>query len=284
MSNCIKLPVLIVFLLFALFPIPLRAQFGNVSQHAEEKPHLVILGTYHMATTSSNVINIDVDDVRAPERQKQMTALMGKLNKFNPTKIALECDWDNQSAILKRYNAYLAGDYELSRNEIDQIGFRLAKQSGHQKVYCIDWGIFPDDPLYNYETYARQHPELDAYLNGLYKDNERIAAQSAEKIASRTIVENLIAKNQPDAIDQDHQGYFRLLRIGQENEYAGANYLSWWYQRNLKIFTNIIRITESPDDRILVVYGAGHNKLLNQFARESAYYEVESPLKYLRDS
>ncbi|MGI9068450.1 MAG: DUF5694 domain-containing protein [Pyrinomonadaceae bacterium] len=44
-----------------------------------------------------------------------------------------------------------------------------------------------------------------------------------------------------------------------------------------------IRATGSPNDRILVVYGIGHAKLLNQFARESGFYNVESPLKYLEN-
>ena len=50
----------------------------------------------------------------------------------------------------------------------------------------------------------------------------------------------------------------------------------------MKIFAHLIRITDSPGDRILVIYGAGHAKLLNQFAKESGYYDVESPLKYLK--
>ena len=270
-------------LIFIGTPQTVQAQFGNVEQTAENKPALVILGTYHMATTTSNVINVDVDDVTSPERQKQMHELIDKLKKFNPTKIALECDYKNQSKVVKQYNEYLSGNFEFTRNEIHQIGYRLAKKSGHKKVYCTDWGIFPDDPLYNYQTYSKQHPQLNEYLNDLHKDNNDIAKKSAEEIASRTIIENLIAKNQTEANEKSHQGYFNFLRIGKGDEYVGANYLSWWYGRNLKILTNIIRFTESPDDRILVVYGAGHNYLLNQFAKESGFYEVESPLKYLKD-
>lgn len=271
------------FLLLTILPIALSAQLGNVNQNAEEKPKLVILGTYHMATTTSNVINTTVDDVTTPERQREMLELMEKLKKFKPTKIALECDYEINEKVQKQYKDYLAGDFELTRNEVHQIGFRLGKKLSHKKIYCIDWGIFPNDSLYNYEIYSRQHPELNQYLNELYKDNEEKASRTAEKIASRSIVDNLIARNRPKNIEEDHQGYFKLLRIAKDNEYVGANYLSWWYERNLKILTNIIRITESSDNRILVIYGAGHNKLLNQLAIESAYYEVESPLKYLRD-
>jgi hypothetical protein len=50
----------------------------------------------------------------------------------------------------------------------------------------------------------------------------------------------------------------------------------------MKILVNLIRITDSMDDRILAVYGNGHNKLLNQFAKESGFYTVETPLKYLK--
>ncbi|MDZ7660383.1 DUF5694 domain-containing protein [Fodinibius sp.] len=270
-------------LIFIGTPITVKAQFGNVEQKARNKPTLVIVGTYHMATTTSNVINTDVDDVTSPERQKQMLELIDKLKKFNPTKLALECDYKNQSKVVNQYNDYLSGNFELTRSEVHQIGYRLAKESGHEKVYCIDWGVFPEDSLYNYQTYSKQHPQLNEYLNDLYKDNEDIAKKDSAKIASRTIIENLIAENQPVANEKSHQGYFKLLRIGKGHEYVGANYLSWWYGRNLKILTNIIRFTESPDDRILVVYGAGHNYLLNQFARESGFYEVESPLNYLRE-
>lgn len=278
-----KKPLFITgFLFFTIFPTTLRAQLGNVNQDAEEKPKLVVLGTYHMATTTSNVINIDADDVTTPERQKEMLELMEKLKKFKPTKIALECDYGVNEKVQKQYDDYLAGDFELTRNEVHQIGFRLGKELGHKKVYCIDWGIFPDDPLYNYITYSKQHPELNQYLKELRKNNGEYASKRAEEIASRSIVENLIVENQPENIDEDHQGYFNLLRIAKGDEYVGANYLSWWYGRNLKILTNIIRFTESPNDRILVIYGAGHNKLLNQLAKESAFYDVESPLKYLR--
>ncbi|WP_138429815.1 DUF5694 domain-containing protein [Fodinibius saliphilus] len=270
-------------LLWTILPITLKAQLGNVTQNAKEKPKLVILGTYHMATTTSNVINTDVDDVTTPERQREILELMDKLKKFKPTKIALECDYEVNDKAQKQYKDYLAGDFELTRNEVHQIGFRLGKELGHKKIYCIDWGIFPDDPLYNYETYSRQHPDLNQYLNELYKNNEEKATRAAERIASRSIVDNLIAINHPDSIEKDHQEYFKFLRIGKGDEYVGANYLSWWYSRNLKILMNIIRFTESSEDHILVVYGSGHNKLLNQLAKESAFYEVESPLKYLRD-
>jgi len=270
-------------LLLLVAPAMVLAQLGNVDQGASEKPALVILGTYHMAPTSSNVINLDVDDVTVGKRQRQLQDLVSRLVEFRPTKVMLECDFEDQKQYLARYRAYLSGNHKLQRNESEQIGFRLANAMDHAAVYCIDWGIFPDDPLYNYETYARNDPALDRFLTGLYAGDEQRAERRADEIASRTIIENLIAMNQPEALEELNARYYQILRISRDDEYVGANYVGWWHSRNLKILTNIIRFTESPDDRILVVYGSGHNKLLNQFARESGFYDVDSPLKYLQE-
>ena len=273
---------LFVFCFLFLSTFSVKAQIGIVNQDAKTKPTLVVLGTYHMGTPGNNVINGKVDDISTPERQKQIVELVEKLKKFKPTKIAVECDVEDDAKTQEIYNKYLSGKYELTKNETNQIGFRLAKDSGHKKVYCVDWGIFPDDPLYNYGKYAAKDAELDKFLKGVFqKIKERIDAEN-QKLFKLSVTDQLILLNQPDRIEKDHQDYFDLMRIGRGSEYVGANYLSWWYGRNMKILSNIIRINDSPNDRILVIYGAGHNKLLTQLTKESGFYNIESPLKYLQ--
>jgi len=62
------------------------------------------------------------------------------------------------------------------------------------------------------------------------------------------------------------------LRMGRGNDKFGAGYVAWWRRRNLVILQNIIRLTDAPTDRILVIYGSGHLKLLTRFAEESGFY------------
>jgi hypothetical protein len=258
-----------------------KAQIGIVDREAKVKPALVILGTYHMGTPGNNVVNGKVDDVASPERQKQIVQLIEKLEKFKPTKIVVECDLEDDAKTQEIYERYLAGSYQLSKNETNQIGFRLAKASGHKKVYCVDWSDFWDDPAINYEKYAAKDAQLDSFLKGVYRNLKRDVEAEHEKLFTLPVIDQMILLNQPDRIERAHQGYFDLMRIGRGKEYIGANYVAWWYRRNLTILDNIIRLTDSPNDRILVVYGSGHLKLLTQFARESGFYNVESPLKYL---
>lgn len=270
------------FCFLFLLTFAAKAQIGIVDRDAKTKPTLVVLGTYHMGTPGNNVVNGRVDDVTTPERQKQIIELVERLKKFKPTKIAVECDLETDAKTEEIYDKYLAGNYQLSKNETNQIGFRLAKESGHKKVYCVDWSDFWDDPSINYMTYASKDAELDAFLKGVNRNLKKEVDAEHEKLFTLPVTDQLILLNQPDRIEKSHKIYFDIMRIGRGKEYIGANYVSWWYRRNLTILDNIIRLTDSMNDRILVIYGSGHLKLLTQFAKESGFYTVESPLKYLR--
>jgi hypothetical protein len=270
------------FCLLFLSTLVVKAQIGIVDRGARIKPTLVVLGTYHMGNPGNNTVNPKVNDVAAPERQKQIVELVERLKKFKPTKIVVECDLEDDAKAQETYNKYLSGSYQLSKNETNQIGFRLAKESGHKKVYCVDWSDFWDDPAINYGKFAAKDAELDSFLKGVNQNLKKEIDADFEKLYSLPIIDQLIFLNQPDQIEKRHKVYFDIMRIGRGSEYAGAGYLSWWYRRNMVILTNIIRLTDSMNDRILVIYGEGHNKLLNQLTKESGFYNVESPLKYLK--
>jgi hypothetical protein len=52
--------------------------------------------------------------------------------------------------------------------------------------------------------------------------------------------------------------------MGEPGDYAGPDLLASWYQRNIRIYNNIAAIIESPNERVLVIYGAGHLGWLRQ--------------------
>ena len=68
------------------------------------------------------------------------------------------------------------------------------------------------------------------------------------------IIDMYIRLNQPEWIHSDHQKYLRSARIGSGDQYPGANWMGYfWYPRNLKTYVNLTRITESNDERILLI-------------------------------
>ena len=265
-----------------------------------KKPTVMILGNAHLEGSGIDVYSEKLDDVRAPKRQREIEQLVEQLKGFKPTKIALEIDEKvHGTKIQTNYQGYLKGTHELTRSEIDQIGFRLAKQMGHPKLYCVDYRMDfrGDDPfisfdefdltLVDYITFAKTHNQEHFIppppIEGKVTQDERVAIWiESEKYVP--IIDVYIQDNEPQSRRENHQLYLRwIARIGLGDEYPGANWLSHiWYDRNLKIFVNLTRITESADYRILLIIGAGHVYLVQQFLEESGDYIVESPLKYLK--
>ena len=99
------------------------------------KPHIMILGTYHMGNPGLDIANVKSDDVLVPKRQAEIAEVIAILKKFKPTKIAVEAPL-NDPGVQQRFQEYRMGKFELRRNEIDQFGFRLAKEMGTDR--CLE--------------------------------------------------------------------------------------------------------------------------------------------------
>jgi hypothetical protein len=54
-----------------------------------------------------------------------------------------------------------------------------------------------------------------------------------------------------------------------------------WYNRNLRIFANLQRITETPDERLLLLIGGGHLPILRHCIVASPECELVEVADYL---
>ena len=224
------------------------------------RAEVLVLGTYHMANPGHDIYNQKADDVLVPKRQQEIAQLIEVLKKFHPNKIAIEATVRSEK-VAQQYSDYLTGKYTLSRNEIDQIGYRLAKELGHSKIYAVDEdGDFPWLRVVNYAKANGQTEKLNA-LNG---SAEKAAREQNDFLLSHTVLETLERINSDQAVAESLAWYYTVVRFGEPNEYAGPDLLASWYQRNVRIYHNIISLIDSPNDRILVIYGAGHLGWLRQ--------------------
>ena len=48
----------------------------------------------------------------------------------------------------------------------------------------------------------------------------------------------------------------------------------FWLNRNLRIFRKIQRIEHTPDDRILVIFGAAHIAILNWLSESTPEFDL----------
>ena len=254
------------------------------------KPTIMILGTYHMANPGEDAVNFEANDVLTAKRQRELGQLIEQLTQFKPTKVAVEIDTSLDAKISAQYQDYLNGVYQLAHNECDQIAFPLAKKMQHPKIYCVDWFREADkEKTVDIEAFAKAHNQTglleraDAMLQTLARDP--LATMTALQ-ESGSVIDMLYFLNQEETVRTIHKiNTFPSLisaQIGIAEQYVGLDWLLDWYERNLKIFVNLTRITESVDERILLHIGAGHVFLVQQFLEDSGDYIVESPLKYLK--
>ncbi|MEP7343878.1 MAG: DUF5694 domain-containing protein, partial [Gemmatimonadaceae bacterium] len=242
-----------LFLGVLAMPVPAWPQ-------SDARPEILVLGTYHMANPGHDIANMQADDVLAPRRQQEIAQLIEVSKRFHPTKIAIEAGVGSKR-VAKEYGDYLAGKYVLTSNEIDQIGYRLAKELGHRAVYPVDEdGDFPYYRVLNYAKAngrALQFQAIDARIAATVKEQ-------GDFLQSHTVLETLELMNSDARVARDVAMYYEWVPFGEPFEYAGPDLIAAWFQRNIRIYRNIVALAESPSDRILVIYGSGHLGWLRQ--------------------
>jgi hypothetical protein len=244
---------MILCLLAAMVMGQVAAAQGTSSKEEAKHAEVLVLGVYHMANPGHDVFNMHADDVLAPKRQQEIAELAAVLEKFKPTKIAVE--HDSERKLNERYAKYLAGEYVLTANEIDQIGLRLAKDLGHTAIYAVDAdGDFPFQRVINYAKATGQSAKLEAMMGEI---GEMVKAQG-EYLKSHTVLQTLLYMNSDAKVAQDVGFYYLEARYGEPGDYAGPDLLAEWYRRNVRIYNNVTKLVATPEDHVLVIFGAGH--------------------------
>ncbi len=266
--------------------------FVASSLSAEEPPpgadpvpvKVMVLGVYHFANPGLDAVNIEVDDVLAPKRQAEIAVLVDTLADWEPTKVAVENEAPAPTFVIEEY----ADTEELltnTRNESIQIGYRLARQLGHDAVYGYDEQPGEGEPNYfplsEVQAFAQENGGMEL-LGSLFAEVQAMAAKEQENLANQTIAQSLLTHNDTARISAMHDKlYYSLLKIGDGDKQPGAELNAFWYMRNAKMFAKLDMIAE-PGDRVLVVAGSGHATWLKHFVRRMPGYELVEPMPYLK--
>ena len=159
----------------------------------------------------------------------------------------------------------LAYDRAVLKNEKFQIAFRLGKTLGLDKIYAIDndtlvKDISDDKPEYVKNAYDKHWKSMD--------------------IGGGSILEMLRNINSDEWSYHNQQLYVANNEIGAGVSYAGAECLASWYERNLKIFANLQKLSRNHK-RVFSLYGAGHLYILRELVKFSENMELVDHRDYL---
>ncbi|MDQ2746978.1 MAG: DUF5694 domain-containing protein [Acidobacteriota bacterium] len=259
----------------------------------DKKIKIVLLGTFHFGATNDKN-KTGFDDEFSPKRQAEISCIFEQLAKYNPDKIFVEQEPSEQAKWDKIYADYKNGIEPTGndlKNEIFQIGVKTAKAANNPNgVTCVDYQI----PTKTEEALKTAETDVErAYINLVNAiDNAPEPKNTNEKflflpfrtskdfkqykLAETNLLDYYLWMNSPEYIARNHYNNdnYLGLAIGQKNNYVGAEYVGLWYNRNLKILTNILRTASLEDNRYLLIIGSAHVKVLRDFFAGNPYFEI----------
>jgi hypothetical protein len=162
---------------------------------------------------------MQADDVLSLQRQQEIAQLIEVLKNFHPTKIAIEADVESEQA-RQNYSDYMAGKYTLSRDETNQIGYRLAKELGHQTVYPVN--VEGEFPVQRVANYAKAHGRAEKFDAMMASAGTRVKEQN-DFLLSHTVLETLDLMNSDTMVATDVALYYASVPYGEPGDYAGPD-------------------------------------------------------------
>jgi hypothetical protein len=267
--------------------VPETLSLDELLSGGPPRAELLILGTFHFKDAGLDAYKPEVDvDVLSPARQREVEEVVERLLRYKPTRIAIEARGKFLERMQADWVAYRDTDAPLKAHEIQQIGFRLAKRLGQRELFPVD-------------TLGRNYPDLDedaevkaAYaacgvdptvqseheqrLFAWYRHNDRVKAR-------QSIRRTLLEANDPRALMASHGHY--VLGLGKArcgDQYPGADLITgWWYNRNLRIYSNVAALADGPEQRVLLLIGAGHVPIIRHAAQTAPEIRLREVAEFL---
>ena len=153
---------------------------------------------------------------------------------MHPIKFFFESAPENQQKIDSQIVQYKAGKFALGANEIQQLGFRLAKDLNLPTLYGVDYrdADFPFDSLMKSANEAGQ----TSLLSFVQKVIDSVQTAFNEHIQKSTVSEMLVWQNSAESNFSGVDFYFRLLPAGKPGNHIGSYLTSEWWRRNMIIY------------------------------------------------
>ncbi len=255
-----------------------RLTFGQSVQPSVPHIKIVLVGTFHFGETNDNH-KTTFDDLFSTKRQAEIQSFTDQLARLKPDKIFVENEPNRQAYWDSVLTNYQRGKLDTNsiRNEIFQIAARVAKKADLRKLICVD------------HQQKLPYDKLDAFNQRLEKDSVALQKVKAYKLldypypypkqtknlAASSLSSYYLYLNSPQADAGNRADYFVYApAYGYEHDYTGVEMITSWYERNAKIFTNILRKSDPNDKLYILLFGSAHMLPLRHYFQNSPFFEV----------
>ncbi|MBX2871647.1 MAG: hypothetical protein KTR30_06095, partial [Saprospiraceae bacterium] len=124
-------------------------------------------------------------------------------------------------------------------------------------------------------AYAKQNDQgffnrYESSIGNRYKHNEQL-------LTSQNLYDNLLLRNSPEAIRVDAERmHMYEMRVGIQKNWMGPDWLGRYYQRNIRMMSNVLKSANTENDRILIIVGANHKWVLDDLFKYTPDFQVVS--------
>ncbi len=258
--------------------------------HAQEnqKTEISLLGTFHFNqfhnSESSN------NNFFGAKKQKEIAFVLKRLKDFKPDQIYIEREPQYQAQIDSLYGLYKNNKLKLEKlengaGEVYQLAFRLAKALDLKTPKCVNH--YESTP----QSLLSSGSNIEKYQSTL-KNFQDLGRSVVGKLlqGEASLLETLLKMNLPENISLSHDLLFNIPAYVQDGEfssydkvskasidkrYIGAEFISLFYERNLKIYSNILNTQlKHNDQRILFITGQVHVGVLQELLSKNKHFKV----------
>lgn len=280
------------FLLFVLLLLRIKTAVAQQTGPVE----ILFLGFDHLSQLATGQPQAEVF---SPKKQAELAQLNTALKRFAPDMIMVEVEPKEQPRLDSLFRLYRAGSLKLTavdggRSETYQVGFALGKLLNHQRIYGVDHYDATSQSLLN------QGENIELFRQELQKLQKTARPlKGAVQKDSLSLYDYVLAINRPEMIQMTHRLFYNLPAIVINGDFSesgrhsadrskldkahiGAEFISLFYSRNLKIYSNILTTQrKNRGHKLLVILGQTHVGVLQDLVKENPEYTIVSPLTYL---
>lgn len=243
-----------------------------------EKIKVLNLGTFHMGfTTDATSTEFDEHD---KENQENVHRIAEKIARFDPTVIIVETAPkynEKLQAQFEQYNKYPDMHFK-NPSEIELLAYEVGRLSGTERIYGIDHKM-----NYNYRIGQEIENTVDStWYDRFYKNPYKFFPEVYVDQDTLDLAANLRLHNNDRYLDFLIAANADMLtHAGTDNGFEGADEAAKFYQRNLRMYSNLNRIDLNKEDWVFILMGAAHTAYFRDFMSRSPKYERVDTFAYL---
>ena len=246
---------------------------------ADVKIEILNFGSFHMGLTNdANKVDFDENDKK---NQLAIHEIARKLSLFKPTVIIVERPPEYDLKLQGEYNEYLLNPQMKFKNpsEIQLLGYEVGRISGVKRIYGIDHKM-----SYNYSRGTKIVNSIDSlWYNKYYKDPLKYYPKVNIDQKNLNLLEKLKITNDNLYLDFNIEVNAEMLsHVGSEKGFEGADEATKYYQRNIRMYSNLNRLNLTSKDRVFILMGASHTAYFRDFISRSPKYKMVNTFNYLK--